>query len=167
MKRVAFTQNSHSSAKYFYVSACDLAKVKARKWYAKRNSSGYISVASYATPQERALGYPKTIRLARFLMICNVGHFSQVVDHVDGNPLNNTRENLRLATHAENARNTKLRKDNKCGFKGVRKSRNKWRATITVHGEAKNLGSFDTAEEAHDAYKFAAEFYFKNFARLI
>lgn len=41
------------------------------------------------------------------------------IDHIDGDPLNNKIENLRLTTHAANMRNCKSRKDNKSGYKGV------------------------------------------------
>lgn len=91
-----------------------------------------------------------------------------MVDHIDGNGLNNTRVNLRVANSTENARNTRLRKDNTSGFKGVtwHKKNRKWRAVIKVDGGQKHLGMFDTLEAAYAAYCKAALHYFGEFARL-
>lgn len=78
----------------------------------------------------------------------------ETVDHRDCNSLNNCRDNLRLATRAENNRNTPKKSHNTSGFKGVlyRKGRPKPFARI---GHT-YLGSFDTPEEAHAAYCAAA-----------
>ena len=91
------------------------------------------------------------------------------VDHINGNREDNRICNLRLATRAENLRNSKRHKDNKSGYKGVcRDSRlkgNQWRATIWVDGKLKHLGYFATPEAAHLAYCDAAERHFGEFAR--
>ena len=80
------------------------------------------------------------------------------VDHRDGNPQNNSLENLRWCTHAENNRNSKKRKDNTSDHKGVsfHKAKGKWRAYIYVNGKQKSLGYFHTKEEAAAAYEKAA-----------
>jgi hypothetical protein len=44
------------------------------------------------------------------------------------------------------------RSDNKLGFMGVQKNRNKYRARIRFNGKVINLGGFDTPEEAHAVY---------------
>lgn len=89
------------------------------------------------------------------------------VDHTNMNPLDNRRENLRLATRSQNLANTKTRSNNTSGFKGVYfdKTKQKWRAIITVNKEIKRLGRFDTPEEAHAAYCEAAKHYYGEFAR--
>lgn len=87
------------------------------------------------------------------------------VDHWDLNGLNNTRSNLRIATRAQNMANTKLRNDNKLGFKGVVKDKKRFRAEIKAGGKSKHLGMFDTPEEAHAAYLEAAKKYHGDFAR--
>src|SRR5882672_2771828 len=63
------------------------------------------------------------------------------VDHINGDTLDNRRENLRICTHAENARNCGARSHNKSGIKGVNfdRKRNKWLALITYNGKTKNL----------------------------
>lgn len=79
---------------------------------------------------------------------------SMELDHVDGNGLNNRRENLRVATALQNRRNQKLGKRNKVGLKGVSwsKAAKKWQASIRVNNKGVYLGIFETPEEAHAAY---------------
>lgn len=81
-----------------------------------------------------------------------------VTDHIDGNGLNNRRENLRLATKAENGRNSRIRRRNKSGFKGVHlhKQSGKWRARISTGSKLVCLGLHETPEEAHAAYAKAS-----------
>ena len=79
-----------------------------------------------------------------------------VVDHADGDTLNNRPWNLRLATHAQNCWNTKTI-SNSTGFMGVKRqtlSRN-FSASILVNRVRIHLGSFKSAEEAHSAYMAA------------
>lgn len=88
------------------------------------------------------------------------------VDHIDGDGVNNRRENLRLATTKENQRNRKLTVRNTSGFKGVTwcKRTKKWLAQIRVNYKTVFLGYFITPELAHAAYIKAAEHYFENFS---
>lgn len=89
------------------------------------------------------------------------------VDHVDGNRTNNIFKNLRLGTRRENGYNTGKRKDNTTGYKGVcfSKYMNKYSSYIRASGnKQKHLGFFDTAEEAHEAYKAAAMKYHGEFS---
>jgi len=82
------------------------------------------------------------------------------IDHINGDPSDNRIANLRLATRAENGRNTRIRVDNTTGFKGVCKikGRNKWRAQIKVGNRKGAYGLFDTPEDAYAAYcKASAE----------
>lgn len=90
----------------------------------------------------------------------------EFVDHIDNNPLNDRRDNLRLATIAQNSRNAKLPSTNKSGFKGVTLQKGRyWRACIKVNGKTIHLGHFATAEEAYAAYCEAAKKYFGEFFR--
>lgn len=88
-------------------------------------------------------------------------------DHIDGNGLNNRRDNLRLSTKTQNSRNCRLSSKNTSGFKGVhyRPDKRKWDAKISVNNKTIFLGYFDTPEEASDAYHAAAIKYFGEFAR--
>ena len=89
----------------------------------------------------------------------------QVVDHIDGNPLNNMVANLRVCTHAENMRNRKAHANNKLGIKGVYRDKNRWRAQIRANGQKHEPGSFKSPEEAHAAYKSAAVLLHGDFSR--
>lgn len=62
------------------------------------------------------------------------------VDHIDGNPLNNKIENLRLADLFQNRANIGLTKRNTSGFKGVSKMGNRWRADFRSKGKCCILG---------------------------
>ena len=91
-------------------------------------------------------------RLHRLVWIYHNGDIpdKMLVDHIDGNPLNNKIENLRLSTNSQNICNSKIPSTNTSGVKGVHwdKSNNKWRAQMKINHKTKNLGSFDTIEEA-------------------
>lgn len=80
------------------------------------------------------------------------------VDHRDGNKLNNRRSNLRLVTRSQQMMNTRLRTDNKSGFRGVSwdEQTKKWRARLVFEGKTHNLGRFDTEMEAASVYAEAA-----------
>jgi hypothetical protein len=86
-----------------------------------------------------------------------------LVDHVNGDTLDNRRENLRVATHAENSQNK--RKISK-GFKGVYERRGHWIASIAACGTRVRLGSFATPEEAAMAYDDGARKWHGPFARV-
>lgn len=74
----------------------------------------------------------------------------RMVDHIDRNPLNNRKCNLRYATRSENAMNSKCRKDSSTGIRGIYhdKKRQRWNASICKDGCVRHLGSFDNIDFA-------------------
>ena len=90
-----------------------------------------------------------------------------VIDHINRDPLDNRRDNLRIVTRQENLMNLSIKKTNKSGVAGVHrdKKNGKWRAQITYKYKQINLGCFDTLEAAAKARKDAEEEYFGEFAR--
>ncbi len=89
-------------------------------------------------------------RLAWFYVY---GEWPLVVDHINGNPVDNSLSNLRSGTQSQNLQNqTQLRKDNSTGHIGIDKRRNKYRAVIGLSGEKIYLGDFLSLEEAKAAY---------------
>jgi len=134
-------------------------------WFAMPNSN-----TVYASRNE-PLGNGKqtTVMLHRAILAAKLGRDLRVdehVDHIDGNGLNNTRANLRLATKAQNAANRGKQSNNTSGFKGVywNKHAGKWSAQIQVNGTSKHLGYYISKEAAYAAYCEAAEEYFGEFA---
>lgn len=109
--------------------------------------------------------YYRAHRLAWLLM--TGGWPISGIDHRDGDPSNQTWTNLRAADVTQNAQNQKRRIDNKQSLKGVGKDRRHGRyfARITVNGKTWRIGTFATAEEAHEAYLTEAKKYFGDFAR--
>lgn len=89
----------------------------------------------------------------------------QEVDHMDGNPTNNLLKNLRLATRSEQCRNRISGKAGRVN-KGVYKRDygNKWSAQIWVDGKCKNLGTYDSEEEAIEVRMLATEMMHNEFA---
>lgn len=89
------------------------------------------------------------------------------VDHINGNKLDNRRENLRICSKAENMRNTNKRRNNTSGFKGVVQSRKgRWVAHITKDYKMIHLGTFTNPKEAAVAYDNKARDIFGEFAKL-
>ena len=88
------------------------------------------------------------------------GWLPSEVDHINNNgPKTDNRIcNLRDATHSQNQQNKGHQKNNKSGYKGVRwhNRHKKWYAQIKIDRKQIHLGSFDTPEKAHEAYKEAA-----------
>lgn len=88
------------------------------------------------------------------------------VDHINGNPLDNRRANLRLATNTQNQRNSRARSAS--GYKGVtwHKRDCKWQAQIQHNGQLRHLGYFNSRIEAARAYDDAARQLFGPYAAL-
>lgn len=125
------------------------------RFFEWRLTSGYFFVENAG----------RTVLLHRVVIGAEPG---QEVDHVDANRLNNTRENLRICSRAENMMNRHCFRGGHSGFKGVtfHKRLGKWAAQITSKNKNKWLGSFDDEAEAARAYDAAARELFGSFARL-
>lgn len=82
------------------------------------------------------------------------------VDHINGNPLDNRKSNLRICTQTQNSYNSARQKNNKSGCLGVFQRGNRWEARIMVNRKVIYLGLFPTKEEAISARLSAeVEFY--------
>jgi hypothetical protein len=131
------------------VSEGDYERVNAFKWRALVGTHNIYAVRSV---RDKANRY--TVLMHRFITDASPG---LQIDHIDGDGLNNTRSNLRLATHAQNGQNSRKQVNNTSGYIGVsREGKSKWRAQIRVDGSKTYLGSFETAEEAAEARDRAA-----------
>lgn len=101
-------------------------------------------------------------------LVLGVSDPKSVIDHINGNGLDNRRENLRICTVSQNAMNRTRQRNNKTGFKGVSydRVRKKFKACIHLDGKTKHLGMFLDSKEAALAYDSAAVQFFGKFAVL-
>jgi len=92
---------------------------------------------------------------------------THIVDHENGIKADDRWSNLRAATKSQNNANSRLKSNNKSGFKGVvyREKFGKWTAQITVNRTHRYLGAFDSPEAAHEAWLAAAKEAHGEFAR--
>lgn len=98
----------------------------------------------------------KRIYMHRFI----IGDTDLEVDHINRDPLDNRKSNLRICLHKENIRNSPKHKDVASGIKGVykrsEKRRKMWYSRIMVDGKDVHLGYYLTAKEAEKAYREAS-----------
>lgn len=92
------------------------------------------------------------------------GEWVKHLDHKNRNKSDNRICNLRLADKSKNACNSKDKSNNTSGQRGVRFYRNAWKARIKVGYEEIHLGTFDTKEQATQAYIDASRHYHKEFS---
>ena len=143
-----------------FVDDDDYEWISQHRWRVQQGGQNLYAVASISGRQ---------VFMHRLIKKAAAG---EIIDHVDGNGLNNCKCNLRVATHAQNLQNSgPRRKKNKTSrFKGVwfikDGCRNCWRAGITANGKRQNLGTFATEEEAARRYDEAAKELHGEFARL-
>lgn len=95
------------------------------------------------------------------------GWMPDTIDHINGDPSNNSIANLRVASQMQNVWNSNVRSDNTSGIKGVRfdASRGKWSARLKVNGKFVLLKRFDNKEEAVFAYESTSAKYHSEFKR--
>lgn len=116
---------------------------------------------------QRADSKRKTVKMHRLIMNCPKG---VQVGHINGDTLDNRRENLRLVSPSDNSKNRSHQKNAKFPYKGImnlsRCTIKKFGARITIKGKTLFLGCFSTVEEAAKAYNIAALEHFGEFAKL-
>ena len=133
-------------------------------------TAGWRQLASKSTTPYLKIQIDQKQYFAHRVAYClhtGVDPLDNQVDHVDGNGLNNTWSNLRLASGSQNCANTGVRSSNTSGYKGVHyyKRNKKWGAIIRDKGRSQFLGLFITPELAQMAYCKAAAELHGDFAR--
>ncbi len=143
------------SGHYALVDDADYAHLRQFRWH--RSTNGY------AMGSVKRSGQRQKVYMHRYLMDAQPG---DIVDHIDGNKLNNTRANLRIVSNAQNQWNRRPQA-NATGYKGVtwHKRKQKYHARIQVNGQRYSLGYFDTARAAAEAYNAAAKLHFGEYRR--
>jgi len=151
MKEIPLTQS-----KIAIVDDDMFEELSKHKWYFEGRYAARISSLH--------LGKQKLIRMHR--TICSTPDGMET-DHINGDKLDNRRENLRICTRAENSRNKRKRAHNTSGYKGVYwyKQDKKWEAQIEIEGKNIHLGYFEDLLNAARAYDAAAIKLHGSFAR--
>ena len=101
------------------------------------------------------LGKPSTEYLHHYVIGKPFKGF--VVDHIDGDPLNNQIDNLRIVTHRQNLQNKKVNRDGKLCGASYRPEKGKWQAYMRIGKKTKSLGYYVTEKEAHLVYMDATK----------
>lgn len=137
--------------------------IKQFTWF-KQNQFGYVSCHF-----KDVNGNKRCMQLHRYILYLNgnLDH-SLDVDHKDGNPLNNLKNNLRICTASQNTRNSRRKRNSISQYKGVSffKRDQKWKAEIYINGKNSFLGLFINEIDAAKAYNTAAILHFGEFAKL-
>lgn len=151
----------------------DFERINAVSWYTIRCSKGsgymvrYYAVRNFRVrPGRHPKGRQNRIWMHHLLLEKIPGY---EIDHIDGNGLNNCKNNLRYVTHSENlmnGRKTTINKSSK--FKGVSwcEKDKRWDSRIRREGHQFFLGHFNSEEEAAKVYDEAAKELFEDKARL-
>ena len=156
MKQINLNQN--------YVAIVDdedYERVSALKWYVdKRKNRVYVKAFLWIE------GKLKSIYLHRFIM--DIKDPKIKVDHVNGDSLNNTTKNLRIASHKQNSRGKHvLHSNNKTGYRGVFFNKDcpskPWMVSSSFNGKSVYVGSFKTSKEAALAFDAYAKENYKDF----
>ena len=161
MKKIPLTNGG-----FALVDDEDFEKLLSYPWCRKTVPNSQLVYAVYTA--SISPGNRQTVWLHRMILGATKG---QLVDHRDGDGLNNTKTNLRFCTHSENCRNKKIRSDSKTGTKGVTRNKSHgketggWLAQIGVNGRGIRLGVFGSKKEAAIAYQNAAKRLHGEFAR--
>lgn len=136
----------------------DFELVSKYVWYPNTNPKGHTSYAqaNYVTDD----GKRHSARMHVLIM------GRPFIDHINGNGLDNRRQNLRLATAAQNQMNKRSTTGNS-QFKGVcfDITHGRWKAYITANGKSIGLGMYHDEEDAARAYDAAAIIHHGEFAR--
>jgi hypothetical protein len=139
------------------VDDCDYDRIGQYTWSVKQCKGSIYAHRQVYLPHKT------TETMHRFVLGLKIG--DQEIDHKDGNGLNNTRENLRLATRGQNIANRQPYKNSPLGFKGVKKQKNRYLCRVGPGGTT-YVGSFKTLIEASLARDYWAVHLHGEFAQL-
>lgn len=133
----------------------DTEKCKKHHW---NITDGYLAYSYIANKKESSL------RIHRYLI--NVPE-DKIVDHINGDPLDNRKCNLRICTKLENAWNRTTNKDSKTGYKGITLTKwNTYEVSIAYKGNKIYLGAYKIKKDAIEARRKAELKYFGEYSYL-
>jgi len=110
----------------------------------------------------------KKYYIHQIIFLMQYGYIPKLIDHIDGNGMNNKIDNLREADKIKNSYNAKIRTNNTTGHKGVvwHKNGKKWMVSITENKKIKYLGLYNDFELACLVSDEARDLYHGKFARI-
>lgn len=152
-----------TKGKFATVDAADFDFINQWKWNCKKCKRTH-----YACRTSREDGKMRTVWMHRVLLGID-GKHKIFCDHIDNDGLNNTRNNMRTATHQENCRNRRSRRNSSSKYLGVSRytrDPNTWVAQISTGEKKIMLGHHKSEEAAAKAYDAAALKYHGEFAHL-
>jgi hypothetical protein len=152
-------RGKYGNGKFAIVDPSQYEELSQFKWHLSR---GYPERTIY----EKETGHIYHLKMHHSIVGKQKEGF--VVDHINGNKLDNRASNLRICTQKDNARNQGLKTTNSSGYKGVClvKGTSRWAAYISTGDRIHAIGRFPTPEEAANAYDYYAKLYHKDFAKL-
>lgn len=155
MNKIKLTQG-----KYALVDDDDYVRLKMFKWhYGVYGKTGYAKRLKWDRKKKKG----KIVRMHHFILPLKKGY---MIDHINGDGLDNRKDNLRLVTKSQNMMNSGVRKNSNTGFTGVawHKQNGRWRAYITIDKRQISLGTYINIQDAIDARKNGEKNYHKQFA---
>lgn len=155
MKEIQLTQG-----KTALVDDADYLYINQFKWFAKQHTKGGVW---YATRGRRVSGKRVEDKMETFIIQVPNG---MIIDHKDGNGLNNKKDNLRASTRSENARNCKTYGRSKYTCVSWSETHQVWVVRVTMDGKRKFIGTFKNELEAAIIANISMRKYYGKFARL-
>src|SRR3990167_1985734 len=151
-----------SKGKITIISDEDYTQLAQHKWRVYINS-GKLYAARWE--KGKTMKTRKHIKMHQVIMNPLKG---LIVDHIDGDGLNNRRDNLRIVSNRQNTINRRKSVGTSSQFKGVYKAKNtiKWRSYIKTNNRQIYLGMFDTEHQAALVYDLWAKDMFGQYAKL-
>ena len=127
----------------------DFEELNKYKWHLDSNRNGHIGYAS------RRIGNNTSVPIHRVVMKAKKG---QIIDHINRNPLDNRKENLRFCTTQENARNSQRQRNKKSNLpRGINydetRPHHPFYGRLSFNGKRIETKGCSTKEEAIKLYK--------------
>lgn len=164
MKKIPLSGGKHG---YALIDDEDYKLVSSLSWQPDRH--GKITYAKHIEYIKGGKGLKTKCILMHRLILGLKDHSTPHVDHRNGNGLDNTRANIRVATSSQNQQNLIRPQSNKTSvYKGVSLTQRgkPWRASICIDGKRLFIGSFDAEIDAAKAYDMQALKLFGDFAHV-
>ena len=158
-----FYKRAKKTLEYDYKTGVFSRWIEGKKEY---KEAGSINPKGYRMISVTIDGIKKTLKAHRIAWYYYYGELPNLIDHIDGDKLNNSIFNLRSCTNQQNQQNKGIFKNNKTGYKGVFMYREGfYTATIAYNNKRIYLGSFNCPKKASEVYEEKAKELFGEFYR--